>query len=70
MIVVSPWSFKLWLEEYSDVQDFGINKIIFINNEEVLFNNEDEASSNQRYEVLPLCALCVCATNITAGFLA
>jgi len=48
MIVVSPWSFKLWLEEYSDVQDFGINKIIFINNEEVLFNNEDEASSNQR----------------------
>jgi hypothetical protein len=43
--VVSPWAFKLWLEEYSDVQDFGINKIVFINNDDVLYKREREARS-------------------------
>jgi hypothetical protein len=46
--VVSPWAFKLWLEEYSDVQDFGINKIVFINNDDVLYKREREARSNPK----------------------
>ncbi|KAI8576219.1 hypothetical protein K450DRAFT_214494 [Umbelopsis ramanniana AG] len=50
MYVVSPWAFKLWLEEYSDVQDFGIKNIIFINNEDVLYDKEVEPRAKQRLE--------------------
>jgi hypothetical protein len=48
MYVVSPWAFKLWLEEYSDVQDFGMKKIIFINNEDVLYDKEVEPRAKQK----------------------
>jgi ribonuclease Z len=49
MFVISPWAFKLWLEEYADVQDFGLKKLVFINNEDILYNKYNEASSMQRY---------------------
>jgi hypothetical protein len=63
MFVISPWAFKLWLEEYADVQDFGLEKLVFINNEDILYNKYKEASSMQRYFLWTTSTTCKSITN-------
>ncbi|KAI9310318.1 beta-lactamase-like protein [Dichotomocladium elegans] len=53
LYVVAPTVFKLWLEEYSSVEQFGLNEQVFlIRNETILFRRKPEAFELANFNAL------------------
>ncbi|KAL1915603.1 uncharacterized protein VTP21DRAFT_6727 [Calcarisporiella thermophila] len=56
IFVVAPWRYRIWLEEYADVQNFGFEKVQFVDCEDLLYwrGDDDERWLRGQAQLKPL----------------